>query len=192
MGIIQPARQKPDDHPDHRDRSAVPAEIGGPSGSPGSFSQRRRNRMTTGKATTASRTPHKSLSMLFTMTRQPMPAETAWRSGWTGSLSRHGRNRMAIRITRIVQPSRQKSDDHQEDHHRQPDAAQIPVHALCHETRRPMPAETAWRSGWARISVRCGTSHRASKTAGIFCHGQQKEKTDLVDGDHSASAAEIG
>ena len=33
--------------------------------------------MTTGKATTASRTPHKSLSMLFAMTRQPMPAETA-------------------------------------------------------------------------------------------------------------------
>ena len=82
---------------------------------------------------------------------------------------------MTIRITGIFCPMRQKSTDHREGHHRQPDAAQIPGHDL-----------------YPNIPAGRGRNDQVIKIDGIFCPSPQKEKTGQVDRDHSAGAAETG
>ena len=82
---------------------------------------------------------------------------------------------MTIWTTKFIQPARQKSTDHREGRRRQPDAAEIPGHALCLD----IPAEH-------------GRNGLVVRMDGIFCRSPQKEKTDQVDRDCSADTAELG
>ena len=104
-----------------------------------------------------------------------MPAETAWWSGRTGFSAEARRNRMTIRLTGIIQPARQKPDDHQEGHHCQPDAAQIPDHTLC-----------------LGPSAGHGRNRLATRMDGIIQPARQKKKSNQVNQDRSAGAAETG
>ena len=98
---------------------------------------------------------------------------------------------MAIRITGFVQPSRQKSNDHQEDHHHQPDPAQIPGHTRCLN-----PSADAGRNGLAvRIDGIIQPSQqkkRAARLTETIQPARQEEKSNPVDRDRSAVPAEIG